>query len=117
MSTSRRVLVLFGAVHLALFFAIPAEDIAETPYDESEALPFMGTRAASLPAPEPVVEESAFSSAVPEGVAEAPAFRLRARSARPGPRRRPDAQPYDRGAGRAYPISDSLTILDHSLRC
>lgn len=39
MTLSRAVLVLFVALALSASFAIPAEDVPETAYDESETLP------------------------------------------------------------------------------
>ena len=115
MARSRCVLV-FVAFVLTLSFAVPGEDDAETPYDESQSLPYIGTPVASSAVPEPVVGVSVVSSAVPECVAEAPAVRPRAPRSRLGSLGR-SAQPLDRRAGWAYPVSDSLTILSHSLRC
>jgi hypothetical protein len=116
MVRSRCVLV-FVAFVLTLSFAVPREDVAETHYDESEFLPYIGTRVVLSAVPEPVVEVSVVSSAVPECVAEAPAVRPRAPRFRLGSLTRPGAQPLDRRTGWAYPVSDSLAILDHSLRC
>ena len=102
MTKSRSTLVLFIALFLSVSFAVPAEDIPETAYDESESLPYENT--------------SLFSITVPEAVAEAPAVRTRVallhlNSLRLGTQR------LDHRTGSPYPISDSLTILDHSLRC
>ena len=83
--------------------AVPAEDLPETVYDESEALPYEET---------PVV-----SIAVPEAVAQAPTVRPRASGFRLGSLRRPGAQHLDHVTGWAYPICDSLTILEQSSRC
>ena len=63
MSKSRSVLVLLIAVVLAMSVAVPAEDVPETAYDESEALPYEST--------------SVFSIAVRKAVAPAPAVRTR----------------------------------------
>ena len=103
MSRSRSVFVLLLALVMGVFFVIPAADLPETAYDESESLPYEGT---------PVV-----SIAGPEIVAEKPAVRRRA--TRPCLRslRTADTQVAQRGPGSAHPICDSLPILDRSLRC
>ena len=116
MRRASSILVLFVLLAFGACFAVPAEDAPETAYDESEALPYIGTQVVSSAVPEPVVEVSVVSSAVPECVAEAPAVRPRAPRSRLGSLGR-SAQPLDRRAGWAYPVSDSLTILSHSLRC
>jgi hypothetical protein len=103
MSRSGSALVLFVAVVLGLSFAVPAEDVPETSYDESESLPLEST---------PVV-----SVAEPEAVAEAPAVRPRTSQLRLSSLRRPGAQKLDHARDWAYPICDSLTTLDHPLRC
>ena len=63
MTKSRPALVLLIAVVLGVSVAVPAEDVPETAYDESESLPYEST--------------SVFSSAVPKAVAQAPAVRNR----------------------------------------
>ena len=102
MTKLRSVLVLLFALVLSVSFAVPAEDVPETAYDESESLPYEST---------PVV-----SIAVSETVTKAPAVRAHVPLFRLGSLRL-EAQHLDLGTGSAYPISDSLTILDHSLRC
>ena len=97
------ILVLFVLLGFGLSLAVPAEDVPETAYDESEALPFEDTPAVSI--------------AVPETVTQAPKERPRASRFRLGSLRRPGAQHLDHVTGWAYPISDSLTILDQSFRC
>lgn len=111
------MLVFLAAVVLTLSFAVPAEDVPETPYDESASLPYVSAPVVSLTVPELIAKAPEVSSAVPESVAEGPAARPRASRLRLGFVRRPGAQPCDRGTRWAYPVSDSLTILDHSLRC
>lgn len=103
MTTSRSVLLLLVALVLSVCFAVPAEDVPETAYDESESLPCEST---------PVV-----SIAVPETVAQAPAVWPRASRFRLGSLRGSGGQSLDHETGWAYLIADSLTILDHSLRC
>jgi len=117
MTRLRCLFLLFVALVLTLSFAVPAEDVPETHYDESAPVPYVSTRAVPLAVPEPVAEAPVASSPVPECVAEAPTVRPRALRLRLGSLRRLDAQPLDRGAVRVYLVSDSLTILDHSLRC
>jgi hypothetical protein len=103
MTQSRSVLVLLVALVLSVSFAVPAEDVPETAYDESESLPFESTPEVSI--------------AMPEAVAEAPVVRPRDYRLRPAFLRRPGAQQVDREAGRVYPVCDSLSILDHPRRC
>ena len=95
--------ILLVVVLAGLSFAVPAEDVPETVYDESESLPY---------------ESSAvFSVAVPQTVAKASVAPPRASVIRVSSLRRLGTQCRGRGTGPVYPISDSLTILDHSLRC
>jgi hypothetical protein len=120
MKRSRRALVLFAALVLTMFFAVPAEDVPETAYDESASLPYVSIRVVSLAGPEPVVAASVVSSAVPECIAEAATVRPRASRLRFGLQRRPGARLREGGEGRtgwAHHVFDSLTILDHCLRC
>jgi hypothetical protein len=103
MVASRPAFIVIVALVLGASFAIPAEDVPETAYDESESLPCERT---------PV-----FSITVSESVAEAPAaqicrFRIRCNSLRGS-----GAKRLERRTGWAYPICGSLTILDHSFRC
>ncbi len=102
MTTSRPALVLFVSLVLSVSFAVPAEDVLETSYYESESPPFEGT--------------PLFSVAVTKTVAQAPHMRTRApmfclSSHEFGTR------PLGQGTGSFHSICDSLTILDHSLRC
>jgi hypothetical protein len=99
----RSMLVLFVVLVLSVSFAVPAEDAPETAYDESESLPCEST---------PLV-----SMAVPEISATAPTVRLPASRWRLESPRRPGATERDNRKDRVYPSSDSLTILDHLLRC
>jgi hypothetical protein len=99
----RSMLLVFVALVLSVSFAVPAEDVPETAYDESESLPCEST---------PVV-----SAAVPETVPEAPCLRPRASWLRLDSLRRPGAPHLENRKSWADPISASLIILDHSLRC
>jgi hypothetical protein len=99
MRRSRSILILFAFLALGLSLGFPAEDVLDALYDESEALPCEST------------------PAVPETVAQAPTVRPCASRFRLGFLRRPGTQHLDQMTGWAHPISDSLTILDHSFRC
>ena len=103
MTRARSVLVLLIALVMGVFFAIPAEDLPETAYDESESLPYEGTPVVSIAGPEIVVEKPAMRPC---------ASRSHLRSLRTA-----DAQFLERGTRWAHPICDSLPILDRSLRC
>jgi len=103
MRVLRSALVLLATFALSLSFAVPTEDVPETPYDESELLPYEITpplsgdlvqESESVPALQvvPIVLSSLFSTP--------PAF----------------GRAGHRGLA-AHPIPDSLIILDHSLRC
>jgi hypothetical protein len=95
------VLVLLATFALSVSFAVPAEDLPETAYDESESLPYEMTPQLSGD----LVEESAPTLQV---VLIAPSDFSTPRQAlvRAGCRNLA-----------AHPISDSLVILDHTLRC
>jgi hypothetical protein len=84
-----------------LSFAVPAEDLPETAYDESETLPYEMTATLSA-----VVQESALTlQALP--VFPSDLFSAsRHASCRAGCRERA-----------AHPIADSLVVLDRLLRC
>jgi len=102
MSKLRCILVVLATLALCLSFAVPAEDDPETPYDESESLPYEMT-----PLP---------SGDIVQGPAPAPQL---------VPIGRSDSLTTPRHAlGRAgcrklaaHRTSDSLVILDRSLRC
>ena len=98
----RSVLVIVALLSLGLALVVPAEDLLETAYDESEALPYAG-----LPL---------FSLTVPQASALATA------ELRCGSMFRLNALP--RGSQRSlarecglYLHPNSLAILNHSLRC
>ena len=92
------VLLGFGAV-----FVIPAEDIAETAYDESEMLP--------------LVRISTFSLVVADPCAAAPVVRTRGASRRIGSLRGTTTQRLGHWISWPALVDETLTILDHSLRC
>jgi len=99
----RSLLVVLAALALCMSFAVPREDVPETPYDESEAMPYESGPVFSI-----MVQESArallslLTSALPPRVD---------RTAR---RDEILAQQWARAP---HPIGASATILDHSLRC
>jgi len=97
------ILVLCVLLGFCVSLVVPAEDVPETAYDESEALPY--------------VSSSMFSVAVPKPVVPAPGVRGVAALLRPGSLRRFATQRFEQGTCRTYPICNSLTILDHSFRC
>jgi len=86
-----------------LSFTIPAEDLSETVYDESEPLPWESV--------------AAFSMTVPETAAEPSADRPTASLPRAVCLRKLGAHFLSHGTGLCHPMFDSLPILDHSLRC
>lgn len=104
MRKSRSVLVLLVASVLSVSFAVQAEDIPETLYDESEALPYEKTLSFS----NEVLQHSA--QVLQSTLTFGPLFRRGFLSRRDAIRAE--------GRQRAVPPnSDLLTILDHSLRC
>jgi len=103
MSKLRFLLVVVAAFAVTLSFAVPAEDIPETPYDESEALPYESTLSFSV-----ILEESA------QAQQSVPTFVSLPR-VNPTPTR--DEIPAAQSGPTPRPISSSVTILDHALRC
>jgi hypothetical protein len=103
MSKLRCILVMLAAFALSLSFVVPANDPPETPYDESEALPYESTPLFSI-----TLQESA-------GVLQSAltlAFPLHSH-----PRARRDETVTEQLVRTPHPICGSVTILDHSLRC
>lgn len=100
MDTLHRALVLLAAFSLSLSFAVPVEDVPETAYDESEAVPYEST--------------PLFSTEL----------RQASRALRFSPILPFDLRPaFSHDAVRAgweltaHPIPGSLIILVHALRC
>jgi hypothetical protein len=92
------ILILCVLLGFGVSMAVPAEDVSETAYDESEALPYESipllsivSRPVAAPTPQPMLKSGSLSRRC-EGRAEHRAWS-------------------------AHPASNSLTILDHSLRC
>ena len=102
MRKSRSVLVLLVALVFGLSLAIPAEDDPETPFDESESLPYEMTPPLSF---HRVQESAPTFQVVP--IAQSDSFSV------------PRQALVRAGCGElaAHPISDALIILDHTLRC
>jgi hypothetical protein len=103
MPQSRSGLVLLIALVLSVSFAVPAERVAETAYDESESMPYETSGVFFIPVPENVSELSADPAAASLSCVAC--------------LRRLVPELLDQGIGSAHPICDSLTILDHLLRC
>ena len=92
MRVLRSALVLLATFALSVSFAVSAEDLPETSYDESESLPYEMTP----PLSGDLVQESAPTlQVVPKHALGRAGYRGLA----------------------AHHIPDSLIILDHSLRC
>jgi hypothetical protein len=104
MRKPRSVLVLLLLLVFGVSLAVTAEDVPETPYDESETLPYESTPTLS----NEVLQESGralpptpiFASSFDTGFMTRRAEILAERSERS-----------------AHAISDSLIVLDHSFRC
>ena len=102
MRVLRSALVVLATFALSVSFAVSAEDLPETSYDESESLPYEMTP----PLSGDLVQESApplqVVPMVPSSLFSTPKHAL--------------GRAGYRGLA-AHHIPDSLIILDHSLRC
>jgi len=116
MSRPRCALLFFGVVILTAASAIPAEDLPETPYDESAPLVYMGVRIAPFVAPESVREELVVPGTVSACVTGEPAERFRAPQQRVCLLGTLSAWPLDHIVVWNF-LRDSLIISNHSLRC
>jgi len=96
-------LVLFVALVLSVSFAVFAQDVPETAYDESESLPCESVPVVSAT----LIETSTGSPTPPPRVSR---FRLESRS-------RIAMLHLAKREGRADSNSDLLITLDHLLRC
>lgn len=103
MTWLRSMLVLFVALVLSVSFAVPAEDVPETAYDESESLPWESTPVVSL--------------ATPEISAKAPMVEPRVSRPLLESSSKPSTPSVDNQRRRTYRSSGFLTNLDHLLRC
>ena len=93
----RSVLILFVLLSFCASFGVPAEDVPETPYDESEALPYAKTLQ--------------FLLVVPQALAQIAKTELNFGSLTKRCRRRPESN------AQSHCVHDSLTIINHCLRC
>ncbi len=97
------VLILFVILGFGLSLAVPAEDVPETAYDESEGVPYEGTPRFSIVLP----LDSARIAKAELSCDSLPHFNsLTKRCKR-----------HRENNGHSPRIPDSLTILNHSLRC
>lgn len=103
MRKPRSVLILFLLLGFCMCLALPAEDVLETVYDESEALPYENTPLLSTVVPQASARiansELSFDSLL----------RFNSLTKRCKRRREDNA--------RSHCVPDSLTIINHSLRC
>jgi len=103
MRKPRSVLVLLLLLVFGVSVVLPAEDLPETPYDESEALPYVGTLLFSIALPQP-----SGRIAKAELGCDSP-FRFKP-LAKCGARR-------CKNYAESYCVTVSITIINHSLRC
>jgi hypothetical protein len=101
MGVLRAALVLLATLALGLSFAVPAEDVLETPYDESESLPYEMTSLSG-----DLVQESVLTLQVSPIVPAGSFSTHRDASGWLGRRELP-----------AHHNSESLIILDRTFRC
>jgi hypothetical protein len=97
------VLVLFVLLDFGLSLAVPAEDVPETAYDESEALPYEGT--------------PLFSTVVPQASTRITKAELNRDSLPRFNSFTKCRKPCRKNDARLHGVPDSLTIFNHSLRC
>ena len=100
----RFTIVLVMILGLGLFLTVPLEDLPETAFDESETQPLEG-----IPL---------FSTALLQAQARTPQPKLKLDARfRSDSTTEPHEPHVERVLPSSHPISDSITILDHSLRC
>jgi hypothetical protein len=97
------ILVLFMLLGFGVSLAVPAEDVPETAYDESEALPYEGT--------------PLFSSVVPQASARIAKTELSRDFLLDLNSLTKRCQRPRQNNVRSHCVPGSLTILNHSLRC
>ena len=101
--TVRFAFVLLVTMVLGLFLAVPAEDVPETAFDESETLPYQGTPLFSIEVP---------PAAAPKAQDVRSAVDLRAGTLSPFTSRRINAK----DAAQSANVRDALALLS-ILRC
>jgi hypothetical protein len=104
MRKPRSVFVLLLLLVFGVSLAIPAEDVPETAYDESEAMPYEGTPLFSMVVP----QASARITMAAESIG---GFLLGPTSSTKRGQRRRENNAWSRC------VTNSLTTLNHSLRC
>ena len=103
MRKPRSALVLVLLLGFGVSLAVPAEDVPETPYDESEAVPYESTPVFSI-----TVTQA--SGRIVKAELNCGSLPHLSSLIKPCNGRRENN-------GRLHRVSDSLTILNHSLRC
>jgi len=103
MRKSRSAFALLLLLGLGISLAVPAEDVPETAYDESEALPYECTPLFSI------VAQQASDRTTKAELRSGPLFCCNSSTKR-GQRPREDST-------RSHGVPVSLTILNHFLRC
>jgi hypothetical protein len=98
MGRSFFILILFVLLGFSLSLTVPAEDVPETVYDESEGLPYEGTPLFSIVAP---LAAARTTQALPNS--------LHPRLGAPSPF--PSASVRDTGANRRADVRSSLALL------
>jgi len=97
MRVVRFALVVLAAFALSVSFVIPADDVIETAYDESEALPYEST------VPYSTMQQETALALKSDFTLYSPGAKSQTFAGRP--------------EREAHPICDSVTLLDRSLRC
>lgn len=103
MNRARCILILFVLLGFGVSLAIPAEDVRETAYDESETLPYEGT--------------PLFSVVAPQASDQTGKAKLQCGSLLPFNGLMNRCNGRRENNGRLHRFSDSLATLNHSLRC
>jgi hypothetical protein len=102
MRRASSILVLFVLLAFGVSLAVPAEDVPETAYDESEALPYENAPLFSVVVPQASVRIAEADSCSSQ-------LRFNSSARRCNRSRENDTQ--------SQHVPDSLTIRNHSLRC
>jgi len=97
------VLIIFVLLAFGGSLGVPAEDVPETAYDESEALPYEGT--------------PLFSSVVPQASARIAKAELTCDSLLRFNSLTKRCKRHRENNARSHRVPNSLTILNRSLRC
>lgn len=103
MRKPRSVLIFLLLLGFGLSLAVPAEDVPETPYDESETLPYERTPLFSITVTQP-------SDRTAKAEPRSDSLLRFNSSTKRGQRRREES-------ARLHRVPNLLTILNHALRC